>query len=146
MISCIEFIPSYNELFRFLDAEGGRAAVEHFWAWYTDRCLAGMTELVKKHGVRGCWLHWNQTLADEAADCTLEYDDEKDEFRIAMHHCPSKGMLLESASYYPVYPDYCQHCGVVYKRVLESLGYQYEIDLSHVNRATCAITVRKRGT
>ena len=39
MISCTEFIPAYSELFKFLEAQGGREAVEAFWEHLSDRFL-----------------------------------------------------------------------------------------------------------
>jgi hypothetical protein len=57
-----------------------------------------------------------------------------------MHHCPSMGRLLELKHIEP-YHDYCRHCDVLYRRVLEQLGYRYEVDLSRCNEARCSLTV-----
>lgn len=42
------------------------------------------------------------------------------------------------------YHDYCGHCDVLYRRVLEPLGYVYHIDLERCGRAECTITVKAR--
>ncbi|MBN2449953.1 MAG: hypothetical protein JXR77_06170 [Lentisphaeria bacterium] len=141
MISCTEFIPAYSELFRALQRLGGRKAVEEFWNCLSDRFLTNLRELVSEHGLRGCWLYWSRTLNEEAADFTMELDEEQGLFRIRMHHCPSKGRLLEADHFLP-YPDYCRHCDVLYRRVLEPLGFTYDIDLSNCDRAACTLTVR----
>ena len=143
MISCTEFIPAYSELFKFLHARGGREAVLDFWNYLSDNFLGNLKDLVEKHGIRGCWLYWSHTLNEEAADFTMELDEEAGVFRIEMHHCPSKGRLLEYRHFAP-YGDYCGHCDVLYRRVLEPLGYEWEADLSHVDQARCAVVVRRK--
>jgi len=51
-----------------------------------------------------------------------------------------KGRLLEEKSS-KIYPDYCLHCDVLYRRVLEPLGYEYHIDLSNSGDARCKLVV-----
>jgi hypothetical protein len=140
MISCTEFIPAYSELFKFLEAEGGREAVDRFWEHLSDRFLGNLRSAVAEHGLRGCWIYWSHTLNEEAADFTMELDERAGYFRIAMHRCPSMIRLLETEHITP-YHDYCRHCDVLYRRVLESLGYQYTIDLSECEQARCTLTV-----
>lgn len=144
MISCTDFIPAYSELFRYLEQRGGCAAVDDFWNYLSDNFLGNLRDLVAKHGIRGCWLYWTQTLNEEAADFTMELDEQAGEFRIEMHRCPSKGRLLESKHIQP-YHDYCRHCDALYRRVLEPLGYEYQIDLSRCAQAACSLLVRRRS-
>ena len=141
MISCTDFIPAYSELFRFLEKKGGREAVLDFWNYLSDNFLENLKQLVEEHGLRGCWLYWSHTLNEEAADFTMELDEEAGVFSIVMHSCPSKRRLLELAHVKP-YHDYCGHCDVLYRRVLEPLGYSYSIDLSETNKARCRLVVR----
>ena len=143
MISCTEFIPAYSELFKFLERQGGREAVEDFWEHLSDRFFGNLKSAVQQHGLRGCWLYWSHTLNEEAADFTMELDDEDGRFRIEMHRCPSMSRLLETKHIEP-YHDYCRHCDVLYRRVLEPLGYEYAIDLSRCSEAKCVLTVTER--
>ena len=142
MISCTEFIPAYSELFKFLEKQGGGAAVLDFWNYLSDNFLGNLKELVEQNGIRGCWMYWTHTLNEEAADFTMELDEEAGEFRIVMRHCPSKGRLLECKHIAP-YHDYCGHCDVLYRRVLEPLGYECIADLSEVDQARCSLVVRR---
>lgn len=144
MISCTEFIPAYSELFKYLNARGGRAAVLDFWNDLSDKFLVNLRDLVAENGIRGCWMYWSHTLNEEAADFTMELDEEAGEFRIDMHHCPSKGRLLETKHIEP-YDEYCKHCDVLYRRVLEPLGYEYHYDSSHCDEARCSLLVRRKG-
>jgi hypothetical protein len=145
MISCTEFIPAYSELFKFLEARGGRQAVEDFWNSLSDRFLGNLKSLVVENGIRGCWLYWSHTLNEEAADFTMELDEQSGEFRIDMHHCPSMGMLLE-LKHFERYHDYCRHCDVLYRRVLEPLGYEYHIDMSQCHEARCSLVVKRKSS
>ena len=142
MIPCTEFIPAYSELFKFLQARGGRRAVLDFWNHLSDSFLGNLRDLVAEHGLRGCWMYWSHTLNEEAADFTMELDEQAGEFRITMHKCPSKGRLLEWRHIEP-YPDYCRHCDVLYRKVLEPLGYACETDLSRCDQARCRLVVRR---
>jgi len=89
MISCTDFIPAYSELFKYLDSRGGKAAVVAFWEYLSDNFLGNLKELVVANGIKGCWLYWSHTLNEEAADFSMELDEEAGMFRIDMYHCPS---------------------------------------------------------
>jgi len=143
MISCTEFIAAYSELFKYLEKRGGKEAVLDFWNYLSDNFLGNLHDLVVENGIRGCWLYWSHTLNEEAADFTMELDEEAGEFSITMHHCPSKGRLLEWQHIAP-YPDYCGHCDVLYRRVLEPLGYECINDLSHTDESRCKLLIRRK--
>jgi hypothetical protein len=143
MIPCTHFIPAYSELFKFLEHKGGPEAVHDFWRYLSDNFLDNLRDLVEKHGIEGCWRYWNHTLNEEAADFTMELDEEEGIFRVEMHHCPSRGMLQDLDHLQP-YHDYCGHCDVLYRRVLEPLGYECEFDMSRCDEAKCTFTVRRR--
>jgi hypothetical protein len=142
VISCTDFIPAYSELFKFLDAKGGRPAVEEFWAYLADTYLGPLRDLAARDGLRGCWEYWARALNEEAADFTMELDEEAGEFRIVMRRCPSKARLLENRHLEP-YASYCDHCDALYRRVLEPLGFRYEIDLSENDRARCIVRIAR---
>lgn len=143
MISCTDFIAAYSELFHFLEKKGGKPAVKDFWNYLSDLYLASsLKTLVKQHGIRGCWEYWEKVLDEEAADCTMEMDEEAGVLTLQMHHCPSKGRLLEWKHITP-YPDYCGHCDVLYQRVLEPLGFRMKVDLSETDKARCKCVIRK---
>ncbi len=141
MISCTDFIPAYSELFKFLEKKVGKGAVIDFWNYLSDTYLTELRDLVSAYGLRGCWMYWERTLNEEAADFTMELDEAAGEFRIIMHRCPSKGRLLDLRHIEP-YKDYCEHCDILYRRVLEPLGYEYELDMSETDQARCRVTVR----
>lgn len=143
MIACTDFIPAYSELFKSLHNRGGKDAVVKFWNYLSDEFLTNLRELATQKGLRGCWEYWSRTLNEEAADFEMVLDEDAGEFRIEMHRCPSMGKLLEMQHIEP-YPDYCEHCDALYRRVLEPLGFEYDIDLSRCHQATCSLVARRK--
>jgi len=143
MISCTEFIPAYNELFKFIEQKNDKEALIDFWHYLSDKFLVNLKNEVVENGLLGCWNYWNKTLKEEAADFTMELDEKEQEFSITMHHCPSKGLLLEQNHIEP-YPDYCEHCDVLYRRVLEPQGFEYTLDRSQTNKARCKLTIKNK--
>ena len=141
MISCTEFIPAYSELFKYIEQKKDKTAVVDFWNYLSDIFLTNLKDLVAINGIRGCWIYWSKTLEEEAADFTMELDEEAGEYSITMHHCPSKGKLVEYKHIEP-YHDYCEHCDVLYRRVLEPLGLKYELDRSQTDQARCQLSVK----
>jgi len=142
MISCTEFIPAYSELFKFLDKKGGKDAVVKFWENLSDSFLSNLEELVEKKGLAGCFEYWSHTLNEEAADFRMTLDEDNGILEIEMRYCPSMGILLEEKHIEP-YEFYCEHCDTLYRRVLEPLGFKYDIDLSQCHQAKCKLTVKK---
>jgi hypothetical protein len=140
MISCTEFIPAYSELFKYLERKGGKAAVTKYWERIAKDGLDNLHREVSQNGLKGCWNYWAHALNEEAADFEMTLDEEKGEFRITMHHCPSKGRLLEETHLDP-YSDYCGHCPALYKGLIESYGLTYESDLSGTDKAACAAII-----
>jgi len=142
MISCTEFIPAYSELFKFLHAKAGKQAVIDFWISLSNNFLTNLRDLAEQKGLQGCWEYWNHTLKEEAADCTMTLDEENGIFQIEMHRCPSKSRLMELKHITP-YPDYCEHCDILYRNILEPLGFDYSIDFSRCDQAICKVTIKK---
>lgn len=142
MISCTEFIPAYSELFKYLEKKHGKDAVVAYWKHISGEGIKQLRNEVTKNGIRGCYNYWSHTLNEEAADFTMTLDEEAGKFSIEMHYCPSKGRLINFKHITP-YSDYCGHCDLLYRGVLEPLGYKYDIDLSKCDKACCTITVKE---
>lgn len=145
MISCTEFIGAYSELFKYLHGRGGKDAVRAFWAALSDEFLGNLRDYVAAKGLAGCYEYWSHTLTEEAADFRMELDEAAGVFTIEMRDCPSKGRLLELAKEGRMQPyeAYCEHCDMLYRRVLEPFGLIYEYDFSQCDQARCRLTVRR---
>ncbi len=137
MISCTEFIPSYSELFSFLEEEYGYAEVERYWNDIFDPDRNGiLNQKVARLGLRGCYEYWAMSLNEEAADFTMYLNEADGWFMIQMHRCPSKGRLLDLEQIRP-YPRYCLHCDM-YRKTVERYGLRYQYDFTQTGRAACS--------
>lgn len=143
MISCTEFVYAYSEIFRFIEERDGYEGVKRYWERISDDSIepALGSKVDAAGGIRGCFDYWSHTLNEEAADFRMEYDDEQKTFSIEMRNCPSRGRLNASGKNY--YPHYCDHCDLLYRRVLEKRGMQYDYDFSDVAHARCRIEVKE---
>lgn len=140
MISCTEFIPAYSELFKYIDRHYGYDQVKEFWKYLFEPTGKGipLINFVKKDGLRGAVEYWNGTLSEEAADITRWHNLEAGWAFSEMHHCPSKGRLLqlkEELGLEP-YEHYCDHCDY-YRAALEQAGLCWVRNNLHVDEASC---------
>jgi hypothetical protein len=147
MISCTEFIPSYSELFTFLENKYGSAEVRRFWSYLfqlekADGSRSPLLNYVEKEGIRGCYSYWMGTLNEEAADFTMYLNEKAGWYMDVMHHCPSKGRLLELKEKIGVEPyhDYCLHCDY-YRAAVEKFGYKYIYNFNGVDKAQCSMMI-----
>lgn len=141
MISCTEFIPAYSELFTYLDNKYGREEVNRLWDYLFAPTGKGipLINFAKKDGIKGCVDYWTGTLTEEAADATFVYNLEDGWFASKMHHCPSKGRLLELKETLGIepYKDYCDHCDY-YRASLEQVGLTWVRNHMAVDEASCS--------
>ena len=140
MISARDFVLSYSQWFSYIAEHHGHEAVEELWAAISDEFLGHFRKLVEEKGFAGMVEHWSRTLKEEQADCDIECED--DRFRIVMHNCPSVDMLRD-AKWIKKYPRYCEHCFVLYGRVMKDYGFDFDIDYLDQAKGVCRITVRK---
>ena len=151
MISCTEFIAFYSEFFKHLEKKGGYDAVMQYWYCISDdgvgdktnpNSLAANCDLYG--GFLGAVAYWNHTLTEEACDVMILVDKEK-KFRFShMRHCPSRGMLNDLKHIEP-YHDYCEHCNVIYQRVLKNYDMEMIRDHSKISNAECRSIVCEKG-
>ena len=144
MISCKDFIPAYSEFFKYLEEKHGHGEVLAFWEslFVPDGKGIPLVKFVAKSGIRGCFDYWAHSLNEEAADFTMYLNEKRGFFQIVMHHCPSKGRLLELQDETGIapYPHYCLHCDY-YRGAVEKHGLKYLYNFTGVNRAACSILI-----
>lgn len=141
MISCTEFIPSYSELFKYIDDHYGYSAVQEFWAYLFKPDGKGipLINFVKKDGLKGAFDYWAGTLKEESADVTQILNLKQGWMKSTMHYCPSKGRLLQLQEELGIepYAHYCDHCDY-YRSALEQCGLRWIVDHTNVDRASCS--------
>lgn len=144
MIPCTEFIPAYSELFNYLDDRYGHEEVKKLWAYLFAPTGDGipLINYARKDGLQGCWNYWSETLKEESASCTRYMNAKEGWIYSEMHHCPSKGRLLEKQGEIGITPyyDYCGHCDH-YRASLEEVGLSWIRNHIHTDRASCATII-----
>jgi hypothetical protein len=144
MISCTEFIPSYSELFTYLEDKHGREEVTRFWKYLFEPTGDGipLINYVKREGIRGCFSYWAGTLNEEAADFTMYLNEKAGWFMNIMHQCPSKGRLLKLKDEIGITPyhDYCLHCDS-YRSAVEKIGLKYIYNFQGIDHAACSMLI-----
>ena len=142
MISCTEFIPAYSTLFTFLEEQYGPEEVPRYWGLHFDPSKSKLYEFVSREGIAGCFSYWSGTLNEEAADFTLYLDETQGFFLLDMHHCPSKGRLLQLKEEIGVQPyhGYCLHCDH-YRAAIEACGLKYLFNCVDSGKAACSILI-----
>ena len=151
MISCTEFIPLYSEFFKYLEAKAGEEAVYKFWYALSDRNIGDPTNphslrsfCNKYGGFDGAIKYWTHTLTEEACDVYKLHDMEGRYSYSHMRHCPSRGMLNDLKHVEP-YHNYCEHCNVIYQRVLKDYGVHFDRDNSRIDNAECFSVLYEDG-
>ena len=144
MISCKDFIPAYSEIFKYLEKVYGHNEVLSFWEslFAPDGNGISLVNYVEKSGIKGCFEYWAHSLNEEAADFTMYLNEKRGFFQIVMHHCPSKGRLLEQQEKtgIPPYQHYCLHCDY-YRSAVEKHGLKYLYNFTGVDHASCSIII-----
>ena len=144
MISCTEFIPSYSELFSYLEDNHGRDEVDRFWDYLFKPDGKGIPLIgfIEREGIKGCWSYWKGTLNEEAADFTMYLNEKRGFYHNVMHWCPSKGRLLKLKDEIGVEPyhDYCLHCDL-YRLAVEKCGLKYIYNFAGTDKAACSMLI-----
>ena len=141
MISCTEFIWTYNELFKFLEARHGKEEVYELWRGISKDFLWNLEKYVREEGTWGMRRYWGHTLPDEGAVFNMIVTD--DVFIIDMYRCPSANLVHTGPA--EPYPDYCEHCVVLYPPLIERLGFECRADVIDCKAGTCRFTVKRKG-
>lgn len=140
MISCTEFIWTYNELFRFIEEESDEEQVIDFWKGISDNFLGNLREYIRSEGLTGMNRYWTHTLGEEGGRSHLSLYD--DMFVIDMHDCPSAKLIHQSGRVKP-YEKYCEHCRWLYPPLIREFGYEVDYDVISCEKGRCRMTVRK---
>ena len=103
MIPSDHFVRFYNEVFKFLDEQGGlQAYYEEISRHQELHCL----ELFRSKGLRGVVEYYQKIQKEE--NCEMSIDFLPDRIITRMHRCPSLSKVLDNDSKPCL--KYCDHC------------------------------------
>jgi len=137
MIPSDQFVRFYNEVFKFLDAQGGDA-LEEYYRMVSSQQEMHCLRLFKEQGLAGMKAYWDRIAVEENCDmtCTL-YDDR---LEINMNRCPSLSKAMDNDA--GAFPRYCDHCPGWIIPLLEKAGFTCEYDLIDRTEPRCRMTIR----
>lgn len=140
MIPSDQFVRFYNEVFKFLDAQGGDA-LEEYYRVVSGQQESHCLELFKTQGLAGMKAYWDRIAVEENCDmiCTLV----EDRLEITMRRCPSLSKAMDNDA--GAFSRYCDHCPGWVIPVLEKAGYQCEYDMVDRSVPQCRMTIYPAG-
>jgi hypothetical protein len=130
MIGAQNFVAYFDWTFEYLRRSFGEDVVLEFWSKSIFVQKQAWPK-IKEKGIKGAAEHWGWQLDSEEAGYTNTLTEEY--FRIDMHDCPSKGMLMRLGQ--EEYHDYCNHCVAWIKPITDDAGLI--VDHEHNHHAQC---------
>ena len=136
MIPSDQFVRFYNEVFKFLEAQGGTALADYYRVVSEQQemhCLA----LFKSRGLAGMKAYWDRIAVEE--NCDMQGTLYADRFELVMRRCPSLGKALDNDA--GAFQRYCDHWPGWIIPLLEKAGFHGEYDM--IDRAVpqCRLTI-----
>ena len=137
MIPSDQFVRFYNEVFKFLDAQGNGALEDYYRAVSSQQemhCL----RLFKEQGLAGMKAYWDRIAVEENCDMTCALYP--DRFELTMNRCPSLSKAMDNDA--GAFPRYCDHCPGWIMPLVEKAGFRCEYDLIDRTLPRCRMTLR----
>ncbi len=132
MLPSDHFVRFYNEVFKFLEAQG-LGHLEKYWLEISRHQERHCLELFKEQGLQGMYDYWEHIRIEENCDMTLELSD--DCLTLNMNKCPSLSKVLDNDA--TPSKRYCDHCAGWIGPVLRKAGYYYITVTGEPDVPTC---------
>lgn len=124
MIPSDQFVRFYNEVFKFLDAQG-EDALQEYYRVISEQQEMHCLKLFKEQGLAGMKAYWNRIAVEE--NCDMSGVLYPDRLELVMNRCPSLGKVMDNDA--GAFPRYCDHCPGWVIPLLEKAGFHCEYDL-----------------
>ncbi len=105
MLPSDHFVRFYNEVFKFLEAQGP-GHLEKYWLEISRHQEKHCLELFKKQGLQGMYDYWEHIRIEENCDMSLNLSDGC--LHLVMNKCPSLSKVLDNDA--TPSKRYCDHC------------------------------------
>ena len=118
MLPSDHFVRFYNEVFKFLEAQGP-GHLEKYWLEISRHQERHCLELFREKGLQGMYDYWEHIRIEENCDMTINLSDDCLNFK--MHKCPSLSKVLDNDA--APSPRYCDHCPGWVGPMIRKSGY-----------------------
>jgi hypothetical protein len=136
MIPSDQFVRFYNEVFKFLDRQGGDALEAYYYEISKNQEMCCL-ELFREQGLAGMKAYWDRIAVEE--NCDLSCDLYPDRLEITMRRCPSLTKAKDNDA--GAFDRYCDHCPGWVIPLLEKAGYGCEFDMIDRTLPRCLIKI-----
>ena len=138
MIPSDHFTRFYNEVFKFLEAEG-EADLDAYFLEISKNQEKHILELIRESGFAGMYKYWSVIRDEENCELDLGYDDDK--FELHMHLCPSLTKAKDNDA--KTWARYCDHCAGWIGPIMDKTGYHLVYDVIDRDKPQCVMRIFK---
>lgn len=138
MIPSDHFTRFYNEVFKFLEAQG-EAVLQDYFLEISKNQEKHILQLIEEQGFEGMYQYWSKIRDEENCDLDLGYDD--DQFKLTMHLCPSLTKAKDNDA--KPFARYCDHCAGWIGPIMDKTGYHLVYDAIDRDRPQCVVRIFK---
>jgi hypothetical protein len=138
MIPSDHFTRFYNEVFKFLEQQGGSALDDYFLEISRNQ-EKHILQLIEEQGFAGMYRYWSVIRDEENCELDLGYDEEK--FELRMHLCPSLTKAMDNDA--EPFGRYCDHCAGWIGPIMDKTGYHLVYDVIDRSKPQCVLRVFK---
>lgn len=136
MIPSDQFVRFYNEVFKFLDRQGGNA-LELYYREVSKQQELSCLELFQTEGLAGMKTYWDRIAEEE--NCDLSCDLYPERLELTMRRCPSLSKAMDNDA--GAFSRYCDHCPGWIIPLLEKAGFYCDYDIIDRTVPQCRITI-----
>lgn len=141
MIPSDHFVMFYNEIFKFLERQGG-GALERYYRRVADRQAFFTLDRFRRDGFKGMYDYWERIRIEENCKMRNQYDAVH--YESFMERCPSLSKALESET--GPCCRYCDHCPGWVNDVVGRAGFFGVYDMIGRRTAQCRYAVYRDRT
>ena len=130
MIPSDHFVRFYNEVFKFLDRQGG---LEKYYQYVSRHQEQHCLKAFQEHGLKGIHEYYEKIVREE--NCDMDNILHDHEVILDMKHCPSLGKVLDNDA--GACPKYCLHCPGWTAPLYAKAGLYQVYDLMGLDQPRC---------
>lgn len=138
MIPSDHFTRFYNEVFKFLDAQGEKA-LEAYYLAISQNQEKHILELIESRGLAGMHEYWSHIRDEE--NCDMDIDLDADRLELRMNLCPSLSKVMDNDA--SPMRRYCDHCAGWIGPIMDKTGYHLVYDAIDRTKPQCVVRIFK---
>ncbi|MDW6021885.1 hypothetical protein SAZ10_08935 [Mesorhizobium sp. BAC0120] len=136
MIPSDHFTRFYNEVFKFLEAQGEQALQDYFLEISKNQ-EKHILALIESRGLEGMYEYWSHIRDEE--NCDMDLDVNEDRLELRMNLCPSLSKVMDNDA--EPMGRYCDHCAGWIGPIMDKTGYHLVYDVIDRSKPQCVTRI-----